>query len=79
MAYNSLQKRFAIKLMWTAALVLSICNILISLMAITYIKSEEVGIIGLVINGIVIYYLTRPHVKAFFGKGTPPLPPPPQI
>jgi hypothetical protein len=25
------------------------------------------GIICIVINGLIIYYLTRPHVKAFFG------------
>ncbi len=25
------------------------------------------GIIGIIINGIIIYYITRPHVKEYFG------------
>lgn len=36
-----------------------------------------VGVIPLIINIIILYYLTRPHVKAFFGKGPPPEAPPP--
>ncbi len=30
-------------------------------------------IFGLVLDLVIIYYLYRPHVKAFFGKGAPPL------
>ncbi|SRR6266508_926631 len=26
------------------------------------------GIIGIAINGVILYYLYRPHVKAYFGK-----------
>jgi hypothetical protein len=28
-------------------------------------------IIGLAINGVILYYLYRPHVKAYFGKSLP--------
>jgi len=30
------------------------------------------GIIGIAINLVVLYYLFRPRVKAFFGKSTSP-------
>lgn len=56
---------------WTLALVLSIIGIIIG------IFSLPGGIITIIINAIIIYYLTRPHVKAFFGKAPPPPPPPP--
>jgi hypothetical protein len=29
-------------------------------------------IIGIAINGIILYYLYRPNVKAFFGRSKPP-------
>ena len=39
--------------------------------------SEIIGtIIGLAINIIILYYLYRPHVKAFFGKAVPSSTPP---
>ena len=39
--------------------------------------SEIIGtIVGLAINIIMLYYLYRPHVKAFFGKAAPPSTPP---
>ncbi|MEM0011094.1 MAG: hypothetical protein QXP86_06605 [Nitrososphaerota archaeon] len=56
---------------WTLALVLSIIGIIVG------IFNLPGGIIGIIINVIIIYYLTRPHVKAFFGKAPPPPPPPP--
>src|ERR687887_1404233 len=31
------------------------------------------GLIGIAINVVIIYYLYRPHVKAFFGKMSPQL------
>lgn len=47
---------------WTITLIFSILGILINLVGL------PVTILGLAINVIVIYYLTRPYVKAFFGK-----------
>ncbi len=55
---------------WTVALVFSIIGIIIGLLNLPG------GIINIIINAIIIYYLTRPHVKEFFGKA-PPMPPPP--
>jgi hypothetical protein len=31
----------------------------------------ESGIVSLAINALIIYYLYRPHVKAYFGKTIP--------
>lgn len=41
--------------------------ILLAIGIVSSLFSLPQGIIGIVINGIVIYYLTRPHVKEFFG------------
>jgi lysylphosphatidylglycerol synthetase-like protein (DUF2156 family) len=58
--------------------------------AVTSLTALPSGIVGLIIDGLIIWYLFRPNVKAFFGKGeatptqyappqytTPPPPPPP--
>ena len=45
---------------WTATLVLTIISVIFELAA--------ANIVGLIIDAIVLYYLFRPHVKAFFGK-----------
>jgi hypothetical protein len=61
---------------WTLAIVLTIISLIISIPG----ALAGVGVIGLIIDIIILYYLTRPHVKAFFGKGPPaeaPPPPPP--
>jgi len=56
---------------WTLCLVFSIIGLILSILSIPS------GIISLIINILILYYLTRPHVKAFFGKGPPPEGPPP--
>ncbi|MEM2928510.1 MAG: hypothetical protein QXP60_06065 [Nitrososphaerota archaeon] len=56
---------------WTLTLIFSIIGILLGLVSL------PVGIITILINVVILYYLTRPHVKAFFGKAPPPAPPPP--
>lgn len=61
---------------WTVMLIFTILSLIVSIIALIAI----VGIVPLIINIIILYYLTRPHVKAFFGKGPPmeaPPPPPP--
>lgn len=59
---------------WTVTLIITILGLIGSLITIII----GVGLITLIINVLILYYLTRPHVKAFFGKGPPPeLPPPP--
>lgn len=47
-----------------------IVSVLMIIGAIVLIALGSYGnIVQLIIYGIVLYYLTRPHVKAFFGKG----------
>ncbi len=41
--------------------------ILLALGVVSSILSLPQGILGLVINGVIIYYLTRPHVREYFG------------
>jgi hypothetical protein len=51
---------------WTITWILSVIGII---MAIASIAVGNVGaIVSIIIHGVVIYYLYRPNVKAFFGK-----------
>ena len=53
---------------WTLAIILSIISIVWN--AITLATTANFGgIISIIISGIVLYYLFRPHVKEYFGKG----------
>jgi hypothetical protein len=59
---------------WTLSLIFSIIGIILGILSL------PAGVISLIIDILIIYYLTRPHVKAFFRKGPPleaPPPPPP--
>jgi uncharacterized membrane protein (UPF0136 family) len=59
---------------WTVAIILSIISIVWN--AITLVTAANYGgIISIIISGIIIYYLYRPHVKAYFGKGVSGSPP----
>lgn len=51
---------------WTITLILSVIGIIIAIVSIA--PSNGGTIINVIIYGIVIYYLYRPNVKAFFGK-----------
>jgi hypothetical protein len=53
---------------WTIALVLAVISIIIDLFQLPG------SILGIVINGFIVYYLWQPHVKAFYGKETTQLP-----
>jgi hypothetical protein len=56
---------------WTVAIILSIISIIWN--AITLVTAANFGgIISILISGIILYYLFRPHVKAYFGKGVSP-------
>jgi hypothetical protein len=52
---------------WTLGIAVGVINIITSL-AETAIGLYS-SIIGIIFPIIIIYYLMRPHVKAFFGKG----------
>jgi hypothetical protein len=59
---------------WTVTLILSIISIVWN--AITIATAANFGgIISIIISAVIIYYLYRPHVKAYFGKGVRPSPP----
>ena len=51
---------------WTITLILSVIGIIIAIVSIA--AGNVAAIINVIIHGIVIYYLYRPNVKAFFGK-----------
>src|ERR687892_2090980 len=51
---------------WTITLILSVIGIIVAIVSI--ILGNVAAIINAIIHGVVIYYLYRPNVKAFFGK-----------
>jgi hypothetical protein len=59
---------------WTLTLILSIISIVMGAISIAT-TGNVFNIISIIISGIIIYYLYRPHVKAYFGKGAPSPPP----
>jgi hypothetical protein len=51
---------------WTVTVILSIISVV---MGIVSLAGGNVGsIVNVVISGVILYYLYRPHVKAYFGK-----------
>ena len=53
---------------WILTVVLSIISIVLN--AISLATGNLGGIVSIIISGIILYYLYRPHVKAYFGKVT---------
>lgn len=51
---------------WSVTVILSIISIVIGI--ISLVAGNFGSIVNIIIAGIIIYYLYRPHVKAFFGK-----------
>jgi hypothetical protein len=61
---------------WTVTLILSIISIVFNAISIAATAGANLGgIISIIISAVIIYYLYRPHVKAYFGKGVSPSPP----
>jgi hypothetical protein len=58
---------------WTVTVILSIISIVSN--AISIATGNIAAIISIIISGIILYYLYRPHVKAYFGKGVSQSPP----
>lgn len=52
---------------WMLTVVLSIISI--ALNAISLATANFGGVVSIILSAIVLYYLYRPHVKAYFGKG----------
>lgn len=53
---------------WTLAIVFAVLNIIRSLLGMFQGGSVPGAIVGIVISGLIIYYLFRPNVKRAFGK-----------
>jgi zinc-ribbon domain len=51
---------------WRIALILSVVGIIFG--AISIAEGLTGSVIGIIINLVVIYYLTRPYVRAYFGR-----------
>ena len=63
---------------WTLGIIVTIISIVYNIAQIAFGAFSSV--FGLVVAILILYYLTRPHVKAFFGKspagmGSSPMPP----
>jgi hypothetical protein len=54
---------------WTATLVLSIISMVWYAFTVVIIPSNGGRTLGVIIGAVTIYYLYRPHVKAYLGKG----------
>jgi hypothetical protein len=57
---------------WTLTVVLSVISIVLN--AISLVAGNFGAIISIAISGIILYYMYRPHVKAYFGKAVTPGP-----
>jgi len=58
---------------WVLAIVLVILNLILGIINLP----NGSGIVWIIINAIVLWYLMQLHVKVFFGRAPPPTPPPP--
>jgi hypothetical protein len=54
---------------WSVTVILSIISIVSNVISIA--SGNFGGIVSIIISGVILYYLYRPHVKAYFGKGAP--------
>jgi hypothetical protein len=57
-----------IKWAWTLTVVLSIISIVLN--AISLVTGNLGGIVSIITSGIILYYIYRPHVKSYFGRGS---------
>lgn len=53
---------------WNLGIIVTVIGIVIDV--IQMIGGNYGSILSVIISLLIIYYLTRPHVKVFFGKGT---------
>lgn len=50
---------------WTITMILTVISLIFD--------GLSLNVVGIIIDVIILYYLTRPHVKSYFGKQTQPL------
>jgi hypothetical protein len=58
---------------WTLGIIVFVLSIISNLIQVVF--GNYSSAIGVIVDLGIIYYITRPHVKAFFGKGTSPATP----
>jgi hypothetical protein len=56
---------------WIITLIITIISIIVNIVHLA--SGNTAQIIGIIINGIIIYYLYRPNVKAYFGRSRTPM------
>jgi hypothetical protein len=56
---------------WIITLIITIISIIVNIASLA--GGSTANIIGIIINGIIIYYLYRPNVKSYFGRSRTPL------
>jgi len=54
---------------WTLGIIVSVIGIVLGIIQVAF--GNYGSVLSLIISLLIVYYLMRPHVKAFFGKGTP--------
>jgi hypothetical protein len=52
---------------WIVGMIVTVLSLIFAVG--TFVVSAGGGILGVLVWGVMLYYLTRPGVKAFFGKG----------
>ena len=52
---------------WALGIIVSIVSLVVSI--VEHPAAHAYGVPGAIVAVIVFYYLTRPHVKVFFGRG----------
>src|SRR5213594_4304617 len=53
---------------WNLGMIVSIIGIVLAIVQLAF--GNYGSILSLIISLLIVYYLMRPHVKTFFGKGT---------
>jgi hypothetical protein len=56
---------------WIITLIITIISIIANI--ISLFGGNTASIIGIIIEGIIIYYLYRPNVKSYFGRSRTPM------
>ncbi len=57
---------------WAWVFTMTITTISIALNGLIIVVGDISGIIGMIIDAVIIYYLYRPNVRSYFGRGKGP-------
>ncbi|MGB7675801.1 MAG: hypothetical protein WBL54_04680, partial [Nitrososphaeraceae archaeon] len=51
---------------WTVTIIITIISLVFN--ALSIVSGNVGAIVGIIIDGVIIYYLYRPNVKSYFGR-----------